>query len=69
MSGAVAGTHTPGKDDKDDKRKGDDSVSPPPPAEGGTSSPAAYPVERDPAVQGGMATRPPAEGTQLPPGP
>lgn len=64
VSGAVAGTFTPGIDDKKD-----DGVSPPPPAEGGTSAASSYPVERDPAVQGGMATRPRAEGTQLPPDP
>lgn len=72
MSGAVAGTHTPGAhhqgadgDEEDD----DDRVEPPPPEPlemSDADAQKAYPLDRDPSVGGGMATRPRPRGTQLP---
>lgn len=73
MSGSVAGTHTPGAHhleadgtDVDD----DDRVSPPadePLEMPREESRYAYPLDRDPSVGGGMATRSRPRGTQLPP--
>jgi len=76
MSGAFAGGHTPGahhhsERDGEPDVEDDDRVNPPPrdalemPADEAAFS---YPIERDPCVHG-MATRPPAEGVQLPPDP
>jgi hypothetical protein len=74
MSGAVAGTHTPGahhlEEDTGQDVSDDDHVDPPPaePLEmSRDDAQKAYPLDRDPSVGGGMATHPRPRGTQLPP--